>query len=80
MVTLNNQWQKVYTVEFTGALSTAHPNPAAHGGTCDIEMRRDCSGRLQARLVNRNGDHLETGNPFSPPAIKTKFGGTVAIS
>jgi hypothetical protein len=62
---INHRWQIVATIPYTGAVSSDE-NPVAHGGICDIEVRRAENGDAWARRVNRNNRQAEIGPRFRP--------------
>ncbi len=59
------------TFGYSGPVKTRHPNPAAYGGRCAVEVCK-CGAR---RPTNINGDHREvgpwSGGPRRQPAAYT---------
>jgi hypothetical protein len=66
---ITGTWKTVAIVGFSGGVSRDQ-NPAAYGGVCLLQARRNKSGQVMGRRVNSNGRHLETGAAFALDANK----------
>jgi hypothetical protein len=65
MGTITTRWQTLATTRYVAPLAIPS-NPAAHGGACLLQIRRDrLGGDLIGRRVNTNGRHQEISEPFA---------------
>jgi hypothetical protein len=62
---LTTRWKTICITGYTGSVSRDDYNPAAHGGVCLCQARRNAKGDILARYVNSNGKHDEVGESFS---------------
>jgi hypothetical protein len=61
---LTNRWETICITGYTGSVGRDDYNPAAHGGVCLCQARRNAKGEILARYVNSNGKHEEVGKSF----------------
>lgn len=62
---ITSRWRTICTAGYSGSVSRDE-NPAAHGGVCLTQIRRNRSGVIIARRINSNGHHQEVGESFVP--------------
>ena len=61
--TLSTRFTTIAVVGYAGPVKR-NENPAAHGGVCLLQAKRNAFGKPVGLKINSNGGHLEVGKPF----------------
>jgi hypothetical protein len=61
---LTTRWKTICITGYTRSVGGDDYNPAAHGGVCLCQARRNAKGEILARFVNSNGKHDKVGKSF----------------